>query len=276
MNCINSIQHPRPLIGSSFTPPDIAGLVQYVTFDTIYNTNGTPYTSGAQCCGNIATANTPTNVYPSISGATFDNTVPNSLIPGSVYSGKTNNSLFRWGGPYVFPDNTTAGCNGLSFSFWVYLTGLADLYGGPFGIGGTTVYINPPVADSFGFLALRFYGTAPYSVNLAVDQQSNTGGGIMTGVGAISLNTWHHLAWTISAAAYGGTATHKLYKNGTQIYSGTGVYPNNKTRIYNDIGTVPGWGTFQGNVDMFRYYSVELTSTDVTKIYTNLDRNITR
>lgn len=265
MNCLNSIQHPRPLIGSPFTPPQIAGLVQYVTFDTIYNSSGTVWSSGTQYCGNIATSNSPTSLYASISGAIFDNTVTNSLIPGSVYTSKTNNSLFRWGGPYVFPQNT-----GLSFSFWVYLTGLAAAYGGPFGIGGES--------PAFQFLALRFYGTAPYSVNLAVDVNSNTTGGLNTGVGAISLNTWCHLVWTISPAAYGAAATHKLYKNGvtTPIYSGTGVYPNNGSRIYNDIGTIPGWGTFQGNVDMFRYYSVELTSTNVNTIYSSLDPGIIR
>lgn len=264
MNCLNSLQHPRPFLGSSFTPPVISGLVQYVTFDKIYNALGEAWTSGTQYAGNIATSNSPTSLYQSL-GATFDNTVSNALISGSVYTGK--NPYFRWNGGsggYVFPENT-----GLSFSLWVRMTALSANYGGPFGIGG--------LSPSFQFLALRFYQSGSvYHINLAVDINNNNGGGLNTNAGSISFNQWNHLVWTISPSAYGASATYKLYKNGSIIYSGTGVYPNNGSRIYNDIGAIPGWGTFAGNIDMFRYYSVRLNDADVSNIYTTYDRNIIR
>lgn len=264
MNCLNSIQHPRPFLGSSFTPPVIPNLVQYVTFDNIYNSSGGAWTTGTQYAGNIATSNSPTSLYQSTSGATFE--AANKPFANSVYTAKTNTSMFRWNGGtggYVFPQNT-----GLSFTFWVRMTGLAANYGGPFGIG---------TDGSLVFLALRFVlaSGSIYNINLAIDIGTNSGG-ITISPSNISLNQWYHLAWTISPAAYGASATHRIYKDGSQLYTNTHPYPNNSSRIYNDIGTVPGWGTFAGQIDMFRYYSAELTAAQVNNIYTTLDPSITR
>lgn len=266
MNCLNSIQHPRPFLGSSFTPPVISNLVQYVTFDNIYNSSGGAWTTGTQYAGNIATSNSPTSLYQAVSGATFE--AANKPFANSVYTAKTNTSIFRWNGSggYVFPQNT-----GLSFTFWMRMTGLSANYGGPFGIGGESTG-NPLV-----FLALRFVsaGGSLYNINLAIDIGTNSGG-IDTSQGGISLNQWYHLAWTISSAAYGASATHRIYKDGSQIYTNTHPYPSNRSRIYNDIGSIPGWGTFAGQVDMFRYYSAELSATQVNDIYTTLDPSVTR
>lgn len=271
MNFINSIQHPRPLIGSSFTPPDIAGLVQYVTFDTIYNASGGIWTSGTQYCGNIATANTPTTLFAAVSGPTFDNTT--KAFVNSVYSIRVNNSLYRNSTSYTFP--TT----GLSFSCWFRLSGnIASTFLGLWGFAQSA-------ANSYTALVPRLYGltsgspstAAPYYFNLGIEVTPSIPSGTNTNVGGIAVNTWYHFVWTIAAASYGATTTHKLYVNGTNIYTNaTLAYPSGNSRELTDIGTYANGGGINGNIDTFRYYSVELTQANVTRIYSTLDPGIIR
>ena len=283
MNFINSIQHPRPLIGSSFTPPVISGLVQYVTFDAIYNTSGGVWTSGsgAQCCGNIATSDTPTNIYNGIGVGTtsFETVKPNKPTPtswtGGVYSVKVNNTLFRHtlSPTYQFPTN------GLSFSCWFKLNAnISSTFLGLWGFAQTA-------ANSYTCVVPRLYGltsgtpstSPPYYFNLGIEVTPTIPSGTNTGAGAVAVGDWYHFVWTIRAAAHGAATTHTLYLDGVSIYTNaTLAYPSGNVRQLIDIGAYPNGGGINGNIDTFRYYSTELSQANVTNIYTTLDPQVIR
>ena len=133
-------------------------------------------------------------------------------------------------------------------------------------------------------VALRIVGvqdsySPPYSINLCVDDNTTTytGGGTTVTGGTLNANQWYHIAWTISPAAYGATATHTVYLNNVNIYTNTELkYPSNYSRVYQDLCSMVGNGSNEMYLDTFRHYTKCLTAADVNYIYKTLDPNNTK
>ena len=241
-------------------PPD-PNLINYFNFDTVYDSSGGPWTSGVHYLANTASG-TIGPLYRSLNSATaYQSTITKKWGTGSMY---TNNGTFRNDtNNYTFPENT-----GLSFSFWVYNIISGNTYSPLFGYATTA-------SDQQVALRMVSNGNPPYSINLCVDNSTppDSGGTTVTG-GTLNANQWYHIAWTISSAAYGATATHKIYLDNVLIYTNAALkYPGNYLRKYQDLGSQAGWGVGAEYIDTFRYYNKTLTAGEVSNIYTNLDPN---
>jgi photosystem II stability/assembly factor-like uncharacterized protein len=191
----------------------------------------------------------------------------------SSYSLYQKNSGFRNVTPYTFPQNT-----GLSWTFWIYPVSQS-----PYNLGGLFGYY---AASDTQMVALRLLSKTndrnpPYYLNSLVDGNNSgtpTSGGTTinsTTSCEIPANAWTHVAWTISPAAYGSTtATHKFYLNGDfkqQVINAN--YPQNYSRVANDIGSQGGNASNESYIDNFRFYTRELTASNINLIYTTADKN---
>jgi len=270
MNCINSLYRPKFSGGGVVNvPPVISDLKVYMTFENVYASNGSPYVSGTQYIGNI--------VDGTVSSTQTYTPYGTMSLSSSVFKwgakSASNNGVWRNANSYTFPENT-----GLSQSYWIRITSQSTAYSGGAGWGAT----DPAQSNEIANLALRYFGSgsgnlyAPYNFNIAVDTiaAQTLGNSTNTGVGNLSTNTWYHVVWTISPAAYAATATHKIYLNGSLIYTNAALkYPKSLARVFNDIGGFANNGGMINHLDNFRFYEKELSQSEVTDIYTNLDVN---
>jgi hypothetical protein len=263
MNILNSINHVKfaKSIVVIITDPN---LKFYFTFEQMYASNKSNWTSGTYYIGNIATG-VVTDVFQGFSTTAA---IPETtIVKNGLQSIYTNQNLFGvTNSTYAFPQST-----GLSFTVWCRMGGQAanTTYGGIFGLANSA--INKSVS-----LRMKSLGVsgAPYYINLSIDQGNPTGGGVDITSHQITNNVWNHYTWTISPALYGATCTHKVYLNNVLIYTNaTLLYPVSDARSYFFIGANPNNGSNIQYMDTFRIYHKELNTTEINNIYTNLDPN---
>lgn len=88
-------------------------------------------------------------------------------------------------------------------------------------------------------------------------------------IGTYADNNWNHLVWTLSASS-ASTCTWNIYINGSNKYTNSSAgYPSAVSRANNYIG-YSNWsadGYTTGYFDDFRYYSREISSSEVTQLY---------
>lgn len=128
--------------------------------------------------------------------------------------------------------------------------------------GGSNAHEYLVYIASGGVIGLSIYDGA--SVNRRGRKSSS---------GAISVDTWHHVVGTYNGV--GGTNAHlgiKIYVDGVQVDSANS---NNNTYIAmeNEIEPFKIGQLTAGNVDEVSIFSSELSSSDVTSIYTSGEPN---
>jgi|688.fasta_scaffold01111_4 hypothetical protein len=138
----------------------------------------------------------------------------------------------------------------LTLSFWFYNTGNFTAYATPFDSG---------VSDITRACAV-FFGPNNNSVYCSFGESPLGGGAVGSGMN-MQLNTWTHLALTVT----GSTAS--VFKNGVAFGSNSinavgSMWTNNRSI---SIGTNPSGGgaSFQGNVDDFRLYNRVLSVREI-------------
>ena len=263
MNILNSINHFKS--AKSIVIITDPNLLFYMTFEQMYSSTKSNWTSGTYYVGNIATG-AVTDIFQ---GRSLTAAVPETtIIKNGLQSIYTNQNLFRNTiGTYVFPQST-----GLSFCVWNRMVGqnVKLTCGGVFGLNDSNNKLFALRMKSVGAVG----SGAPYYINLSIDGSNYSGGGTDITTNQITNNVWNHIVWTISPALYGATATHKVYLNNVLIYTNaTLLYPTNAVRAYFDLGANANNGCNIQYIDTFRHYKKELTSTEINNIYTNLDPN---
>jgi hypothetical protein len=80
-----------------------------------------------------------------------------------------------------------------------------------------------------------------------------------------NITDWNHIAFTMSSDG----KTWKLYINGTLVQTKTdGIYFTPTGTInYVDIGAKPGWSSYIGYFDDFRFYKTEISQAQVSAVY---------
>ena len=188
------------------------------------------------------------------SGTTLADSSPNNFTAtltgaAAFATGVSGHALSLTGGNASLPNGIVGSLNDFTISAWVKASALAN-WARIFDIGNdTTTYMNL-TADAGGTNALRFSIT-------------NSGGGneqLIDGP-ALALNTWTHLAVTLS----GNTAT--LYVNGVAYASNVAmtIHPTNLGgTTHNYLGKSQyNDPAFNGSIDDFRIYSRALSSQEV-------------
>jgi hypothetical protein len=150
---------------------------------------------------------------------------------------------------------------GLSYSVWVYISSTMTFSTSPlFGFSSSA-------ASPVLYLALTG-STGNTNCGWYV---SGTSGSVTTGM---TSNTWYHICWTISPAAYGASCTYTFYLNGIVFSTVSGSYPGSVSVGYQDIFAYAGLSGPSGfYIDNLRYYECTLTAANVSDIYSYLDPN---
>ena len=79
-----------------------------------------------------------------------------------------------------------------------------------------------------------------------------------------NITDWNHIAFTMSS----DKSTWKLYINGNLVQTKTdGIFTQTGTINLVDIGARPGWSTYVGYFDDFRFYKTELSAEKVATVY---------
>ncbi|NHM00757.1 LamG-like jellyroll fold domain-containing protein [Flavobacterium difficile] len=158
--------------------------------------------------------------------------------------------------------NLPAGNATLSVSFWVKYNMVAN-------------------NDVFGYGTNSSYGAIGFQENVTNSTTTTSGIAIRQPSGTVSLssnhftlvNTWYHYVVT-TAPGSGGSAT-KVYRNGNLILNTTAPFRN----IQLDTFTIGNYifsanSNFNGAVDDFRVYNVELNTTQINQIYNASNPNV--
>ena len=249
---------------------------------TMFAAGGSGYGSGAGTAGTANTGNggggayTTSTTIVSNGGSGGSGIVIIAYLTPSKW--KTNSIYNKNGGWRNTTNNYTFPVTGLSFTFWIFMISQS-----PYSYAGVFGYADSDGTETKS-VALRMVGngggySAPYSINLCVDDNTTTtiGGGTTVTGGTLNANQWYHIAWTISPAEYGATATHNVYLNNVNIYTNTELkYPSNYSRVYQDLCSMAGNGSNEMYLDTFRHYTKCLTAADVNYIYETLDPNNTK
>jgi hypothetical protein len=185
----------------------------------------------------------------------------NGTLSGVSFSFDTNAVSGQWNGALNFdgtddyldlPDGFDNFRGGMTISLWAYPTAaknwarFVDMGNGQY--NNNIVFARRGTTNDLAFEA--YDGTAS--------------GGQVTAAGAIQLNQWQMFTATLNAS---GTVT--LYKNGSQVATGTTALPSNIARINNYIGR-SNWAAdawFQGRMDDVKIYNYALTPQEVQSIY---------
>jgi len=151
-------------------------------------------------------------------------------------------------------------------SMWLYAQNITASYNMPFcfganGVWGYDLGINN-LGQLFTDLSIGVAGSSATS-------SYGTGAGSTT---AIQINTWTHVALTISLTAQ----THIMYVNGVQASINT-TLPTSGTIVANTnaainqlrIGSQAGNWAYQGYLDDFRIYNTVLTQAQIYQLYIN-------
>jgi hypothetical protein len=80
-----------------------------------------------------------------------------------------------------------------------------------------------------------------------------------------NITDWNHIAFTMSSDG----STWKLYINGNLVQTKTdGIYFTQSGTInYVDIGARPGWSSYIGFIDDFRFYKTEISQAKISAVY---------
>jgi hypothetical protein len=149
---------------------------------------------------------------------------------------------------------------GVSFSIWIYLLANTGNNNPLFGIGG----VGAGPSDTIYMTTSGSSGA--WNIKYNVDGTNGTLNW------SLANNTWYHIGWTISPAAFGASCTYAFYLNGSVQTTVSGTYPTNVSRIYSDIMSYPGnGGTTLMYVDCYRNYERTLNANEVSYIYSTLD-----
>jgi hypothetical protein len=230
------------IIFSTLKAQDIAsGLIIHYNFESVSGTL-IPDISGK---GNVG----------SIMGGT-------SLVEG--YDGQGANMLLK--ADFIqLPENFTANLTSFTFAAWVKFSALKnatrffDLGNGADGTNDFLAFIPSASGDNTN-MRLRYRTASGTGVN--VDATSK-----------IPLNAWAHVAVTLAWNELSGTATVRLYLNGSQVGSST-TFPYNPSKLgtttNNNILGVSRWtqdaNGFNGIIDDVRFYNRALTTEDIVTL----------
>jgi hypothetical protein len=185
--------------------------------------------------------------------STYDATVYNSpSFNTSTY--KTGSSSLYLNGSsnqYIDIDDFTSSTSGITIACW-FKTSSSD-WARIFDFGNGSASNN--------ILFSPNNGPSVYRGTVQITQPGS--------VGTYADNNWNHLIWTLSASS-GSTCTWNIYINGSNKYNNTSAgYPSVVSRVNNYIGysnwPIDGYTT--GYFDDFRYYSREISSSEVTQLY---------
>jgi hypothetical protein len=167
----------------------------------------------------------------------------------------TSGGFIRCSNAYTIP------ITGLSYSIWVYISSTMTFSTSPlFGFSSTpsTPLLYLTLTGSTGNTNLGWY-------------VSGVSGAVTA---AMTSNTWYHICWTISPAAYGGACTYTFYLNGNVLSTVSGSYPGNGSCGIQDILAYAGLSSASGfYIDNFRSYELTLTAANISTIYNYLDPN---
>lgn len=194
------------------------------------------------------------------SSGSYTLTNNNSTFDGTNFS-KGNGSVFVDNGKNVsiasninfYSIQTT---NGISFSLWIKLTG-GTTFGRIFHFSGTN-------QSADGLCAIcRDAGTTGIQLNLWTTSSNRAI--ISNSSYNYFNNTWYFLTWTISS-----TGVWSFYVNGSSVSITATTFSFDSTKSYN-VNKVLGGNYLSeyvtGNIDDFRIYSFDLTSTQVSELY---------
>jgi hypothetical protein len=172
----------------------------------------------------------------SLNGALISLSTNQSVLGNYSLYQSTNNS-----NSYLKLPTIASNTSGYSFSFWVYLTSSTN--GLVWSFNGSTriffYYVSNSLSIASGFTTLLNCYTP-------------------------SLNTWYHVAWTITTGS-----VSNVYINGTNVVSNSSTVPyisNSFTSSYL-FGDPTGGVSAQGYLSDFRYYNRILDSAEVSQLY---------
>jgi hypothetical protein len=263
MNILNSMHHKNSL---SFIIVQTVehDLLYYITFEQMYNSTGGNWTSGIYYIGNIANG-TVTDLFEADIYSNTEIKPDLTIIKHGLQSLYIKNTAFRQINPsFQFTQST-----GLSFSIWCRISKVSTT-----SMNNMFQFSDTYPTDTIKTVGMRIKPTimnnvnGPFYINVSCDDSTYVSGGTLVSGETIQANAWYHYVWTISPALYDGECRHNIYINNRLIQTYTKLYPKSVSRSRIHFG---GEGTI--NVDSFRMYKRELKSTEVRKIYTNLDQN---
>lgn len=135
---------------------------------------------------------------------------------------------------------------GVSYCFWIYLTGTNTTTTRVFECaGGSNIFTFPANSQMIQFCGV-----------------GNT---------LLLLNTWYHIVGVINGSGSASTNTCSLYINGTLSTSSvvTGSWQASPLGFYFGSGTGTTNATLNGYMDDVRIYNANLTQAEVTAVYTD-------
>jgi hypothetical protein len=133
-----------------------------------------------------------------------------------------------------------------------------------------SLWIKPNTISLYDWVIGIQQAASPYAGVGLFGNNSNTLGIALAGAGpqamtpTLTLNTWSHIVLT-----HDGSGTYTCYtnNNGSPItYSG--ATSNNSANPFRlGFSSVSGWGYYDGSIDQVRIFSSELTASQVTELY---------
>lgn len=170
-------------------------------------------------------------------------------------TGKINNAAYFGGSAYfTVADNALLEpVNAISFGGWVYIT--------------STSSFQMMMAKGENAGDTRSYEMRCYSTTTQIEVQMRTGGGSYAqarSTTAIGTGAWKHVIFTRNST------TMKIYIDGTSDTLATNVTQSGNIDYSTDalwIGQRNGGLRFNGRLDMWGLWDVELTSGEVSELY---------
>jgi hypothetical protein len=141
--------------------------------------------------------------------------------------------------------------DGVSYAIWTY----------PTSVKSWARFLDSGVSQQNDNIVFSRY-ISTNEIYLEIKDGTSNGASIRGG--ALTLNEWQHVAFTISS-----TGAAKIYRNGEVVASGTVVVPNIVSRINSFIGR-SNWTAdsyYDGQFDDVRMYTTVLSDEDIIALY---------